>query len=113
MSPNRAPVRPIPSSMVAPRPWLPLRSPASTRRRPGSFFYQGRTAPTPGRSGRSADVETEPHRENRVAWSPATKQCLPVGWLTDDDIRHFAVEGYLVVRDVVPQALLAAADAEI
>src|SRR5437588_398343 len=32
-------------------------------------------------------------------------QCLPVGWLTDDDLRQFAVDGYLalVVRDVVPE----------
>ena len=37
-----------------------------------------------------------------------------MGWLTDDDLRQFAVDGYLalVVRDVVPELLLAAADAE-
>jgi hypothetical protein len=44
---------------------------------------------------------------------PTDRQSLPVGWLTDDDLRRFAVDGYLVVRDAVPEALLAAADAEI
>jgi ectoine hydroxylase-related dioxygenase (phytanoyl-CoA dioxygenase family) len=33
--------------------------------------------------------------------------------LTDDDLRQFAAGGYLVVRDVVPESLLTAADAEI
>jgi hypothetical protein len=33
--------------------------------------------------------------------------------LTDDDLRHFASDGYLVLRDIVPESLLAAADAEI
>lgn len=33
--------------------------------------------------------------------------------LTDDDLRTFAADGYLLVPDVVPEALLAAADAEI
>jgi hypothetical protein len=36
-----------------------------------------------------------------------------VRWLTDDDVQQFAVDGFLIVRDVVPEALLAAADAEI
>jgi hypothetical protein len=36
-----------------------------------------------------------------------------MGRLTDDDLRRFAVDGYLVVPDAVPEALLAAADAEI
>lgn len=34
-------------------------------------------------------------------------------WLTPDDLRRFAVDGYLTVPGVVPEALLAAADAEI
>lgn len=33
--------------------------------------------------------------------------------LTDDDLRRFATDGFLVLRDVVPESLLAAADAEI
>lgn len=33
--------------------------------------------------------------------------------LTDDDLLHFARDGYLVLRDVVPEALLDAADAEV
>lgn len=36
-----------------------------------------------------------------------------MSWLTIDDLRHFASEGYLVLRGVVPEALLAGADAEI
>lgn len=44
---------------------------------------------------------------------PTGKQHLRVGWLTDDDVRQFAVDGYLILRNVVPEALLAAADAEI
>jgi hypothetical protein len=36
-----------------------------------------------------------------------------VGFLTDDDLRTFAREGYLVVPEVVPESLLAAADREI
>ena len=36
-----------------------------------------------------------------------------VGWLTGDDLRRFAIDGYLVVPDVVPEALLGPADAEI
>jgi hypothetical protein len=36
-----------------------------------------------------------------------------VAWLTDDDLRRFAADGYLVVRNVVPDALLDLADAEI
>jgi len=36
-----------------------------------------------------------------------------VAWLTDDDLRRFAADGYLVVRDVVGEALLGPADAEI
>jgi hypothetical protein len=34
-------------------------------------------------------------------------------FLTHDNLRQFASEGYLVLRDVVPESLLAAADAEI
>ena len=34
-------------------------------------------------------------------------------WLTDDDLRRFGSEGYLLLRNVVPEELLAAADAEI
>ncbi len=34
-------------------------------------------------------------------------------WLTSERLREFASEGYLVVRNVVPESLLAAADAEI
>src|SRR4051794_35475940 len=33
--------------------------------------------------------------------------------LTQEDLRRFAIDGYLVVRDVVPESLLTAADAEI
>jgi hypothetical protein len=36
-----------------------------------------------------------------------------MGWLTDDDLRRFAVDGYLVVQHVVPESLLGPADAEI
>ena len=36
-----------------------------------------------------------------------------MGWLSDADLRRFATEGYLVVRGVVPDALLLAADREI
>jgi hypothetical protein len=36
-----------------------------------------------------------------------------MGLLTDDDLRQFATDGYLVVRNVVSESLLAAADAEI
>jgi hypothetical protein len=34
-------------------------------------------------------------------------------FLSDDDVQHFATEGYVLVRRVVPEELLAAADAEI
>jgi hypothetical protein len=34
-------------------------------------------------------------------------------WLTNDDFVHFASEGYVVLRNVVPEDLLAAADVEI
>src|SRR5438105_2806505 len=34
-------------------------------------------------------------------------------WLTHDHLRQFASDGYLVFRNVVPESLLAAADAEI
>jgi ectoine hydroxylase-related dioxygenase (phytanoyl-CoA dioxygenase family) len=33
--------------------------------------------------------------------------------LTDDDLRQFAEDGYLVVKDVVPESLLSAADVEV
>jgi len=36
-----------------------------------------------------------------------------VAWLSDDDLRRFAVDGYLVAPGVVPEPLLAAADEEI
>lgn len=36
-----------------------------------------------------------------------------MGWLSDDDLRRFAYDGYLVVPNVVPDRLLATADAEI
>jgi ectoine hydroxylase-related dioxygenase (phytanoyl-CoA dioxygenase family) len=36
-----------------------------------------------------------------------------MGWLTEDDLRRFAVDGYLVVQHVVPESLLGPADAEI
>ena len=34
-------------------------------------------------------------------------------WLVEEDLRRFARDGYLVVPDVVPEPLLAAADAEV
>src|SRR5262245_28717090 len=34
-------------------------------------------------------------------------------WMTDDNLRQFASDGYLVLRELVPESLLAAADAEI
>ena len=36
-----------------------------------------------------------------------------MGLLTDADLREFATEGYVLLRRVVPESLLAAADAEI
>lgn len=33
--------------------------------------------------------------------------------LTEDDLRHFARDGYLILRDVVPEDAMAAADAEV
>ena len=36
-----------------------------------------------------------------------------MGWLTDDNLRQFASDGYVVVPDVVPEALLGPADAEV
>jgi hypothetical protein len=36
-----------------------------------------------------------------------------VGWLTEEDLARFGRDGYLVLRDAVPEALLAAADAEV
>jgi ectoine hydroxylase-related dioxygenase (phytanoyl-CoA dioxygenase family) len=38
---------------------------------------------------------------------------LHMAWLTNDHLRQFASDGYLVLRDVVDESLLAAADAEI
>jgi hypothetical protein len=40
-------------------------------------------------------------------------QDRPMGWLTDDDLRQFADDGYVVVPGVVPEPLLAGADTEI
>lgn len=44
------------------------------------------------------------------AAAPQTVSGVP---LSEDDLRRFGEDGYLVVRGVVPEALLAAADAEI
>lgn len=50
---------------------------------------------------------------NCVDLHPATGHAVGVRALTDDDLRRFAVDGYLVVPGVVDESLLAAADAEI
>ena len=42
-----------------------------------------------------------------------TVHALAVGHLSDDDLRRFAADGYLVVPDVVEESLLGPADAEI
>jgi hypothetical protein len=38
---------------------------------------------------------------------------LPVAWLTDGDLRSFARDGFLLIRDVVPEELLVLADREV
>ena len=44
--------------------------------------------------------------------SGATR-CGAMAWLTDDDLRRFGTDGFIVVPGVVPEALLERADAEI
>jgi hypothetical protein len=62
--------------------------------------------------GDEAPVDDCPGDCRDCLWLPRV-MLRGMSWLTDEQLRQFADEGYVVVRNVVSETLLAAADAEI